>query len=258
MVGNCRQKIVKMLSSVIRSSLSSLRHQLRAIHQSSAVASDKLFVHRDSNENNPDGSFTFSAENMKRANDIIQNYPFGHQAAACMPLLDLAQRQHGWLPLVAMHYVADMLKMPRMRVYEVATFYTMYNRDPVGKYHVQICTTTPCMLGGVGSDIILEAIKTNLGINPGETTADKMFTLSEVECLGACVNAPMIQINDDYYEDLTVKDTEGILNDLKAGKTPMPGPRSGQNNRFASEPKGGLTSLTEEPTGPGFGMRADL
>ena len=117
----------------------------------------------------------------------------------------------------------------------------------------QICTTTPCWLRG--SDEILATIKENLGIGVGEMTKDKMFTLSEVECLGACVNAPMIQINDDYYEDLTVKDTNEILDDLKAGKKPAAGPRSG---RYAAEPFGKLTSLSEPPTGPGFGVRADL
>ena len=140
-----------------------------------------------------------------------------------------------------------------MRVYEVATFYTMFMRNPVGKYHIQICTTTPCWLRG--SDEILAAIKDNLSIGVGETTKDKLFTLSEVECLGACVNAPMVQINDDYYEDLTVNDTNEILEDLKAGKKPAAGPRSG---RYAAEPFGGLTSLTETPPGPGVGVRADL
>ena len=135
----------------------------------------------------------------------------------------------------------------------MATFYTMFIRNPIGKYHVQICTTTPCWLRG--SDEILEAIKKNIGAGVGGTSQDKLFTLSEVECLGACVNAPMVQINDDYYEDLTVKDMDDILNDLRAGKQPPKGPRSG---RFAAEPFGGLTSLTEPPTGPGFGVRSDL
>merc|ERR1712219_512 len=161
-----------------------------------------------------------------------------------IPLLDLAQRQYGWLPISAMHHVAEVIGMPRMRVYEGATFYTMFIRNPVGKYHLQLCTTTPCWLRG--SDEILNAIKTNLGIGVGETTKDKMFTLSEVECLGACVNAPMIQINDDYYEDLTEKDMDEILNELKAGKKPAAGPRSG---RYAAEPFGEATSLSNPPTG---------
>lgn len=215
-------------------------------------------MHRDSPENNPNTPFEFTQENIKRADVIIGNYPEGHQAAAVIPLLDLAQRQHGWLPISAMHKVAEMLDMPKMRVYEVATFYTMFNRKPVGKYFVQICTTTPCILGGVGSDVILKAIEENLGIKPGEMTQDGMFSLLEVECLGACVNAPMVQINDDYFEDLTVDDINKILNEIKQGKKPTPGPQSGQNRRFASEPKGGLTSLSEPPTGPGFGVRPDL
>jgi len=248
-----------MLSAVSKSLLSSATKQVRTLYLQSALSSDKLFVHRDSPENNPDTPFEFNAENKKRCEVIIGNYPKGHEAAACIPLLDLAQRQNNnWLPISAMHKVAEILKMPRMRVYEVATFYTMFNREPVGKYFVQICTTTPCILGGVGSDIILEAIKKNLGINVGHTTPDKKFTLAEVECLGACVNAPMVQINDDYYEDLTVEDINRILNDFKNDKKPKPGPQSGQKGRFASEPKGGLTSLTSTPTGPGFGVRADL
>lgn len=143
--------------------------------------------------------------------------------------------------------------MPKMRVYEVATFYTMFNRDPMGKYHVQVCTTTPCQLQG--ADEVLECVKNKLGIKEGETTKDNLFTLSVVECLGACVNAPMMQINDNYYEDLSLKDVEEILNDLKAGKIPPAGPRNG---RFASEPAGGLTSLTETPKGPGFGCQPGL
>uniref|UniRef100_A0A0B6Z915 NADH dehydrogenase [ubiquinone] flavoprotein 2, mitochondrial n=1 Tax=Arion vulgaris TaxID=1028688 RepID=A0A0B6Z915_9EUPU len=248
-----------MLSTVSKAILSSAAKQVRAFHLQAALSSDKLFVHRDSKENNPEIPFEFTAENIKRCEVIISNYPKGHESAACIPLLDLAQRQNSnWLPISAMHKVAEILKMPRMRVYEVATFYTMFNREPVGKYFVQICTTTPCMLGGVGSDVILEAIEKNLGIHVGQTTADKKFTLAEVECLGACVNAPMVQINDDYYEDLTVEDINRILNEFKKDSKPKPGPQSGQQGRFSSEPKGGLTSLASTPTGPGFGVRADL
>lgn len=213
-----------------------------------------LQIHRDSPENNSEIPFEFSQENVERANAIMSIYPEGHRRAAVIPLLDLAQRQvGGWLPISAMHHVAEFIGMPRMRVYEVATFYTMFMRNPVGKYHVQICTTTPCWLRG--SDEILKAIKENLNIGVGETCKDQMFTLNEVECLGACVNAPMVQINDDYYEDLTEKDMHEILDDLKAGKKPPAGPRSG---RYAAEPFGGLTSLTEKPPGPGQFVRADL
>ncbi|KAK3772898.1 hypothetical protein RRG08_024083 [Elysia crispata] len=248
-----------MLSAFCRAVVSAANQQVRTISCSAAVSGGHSFVHRDTPGNNPDTPFEFTPENLKRCETIIANYPKGHEAAACIPLLDLAQRQNNnWLPISAMHKVSEMLKMPRMRVYEVATFYTMFNREPVGKYFVQICTTTPCMLGGVGSDVILDAIRENLGIDVGQTTEDKMFTLTEVECLGACVNAPMVQINDDYYEDLTVDDMNRILNELKQGKKPKAGPQSGQNHRFASEPKTGLTALTETPTGPGFGVRADL
>lgn len=229
-------------------------NSFRTLSTSSAFNSEgSLFVHRDSPDNNANTPFEFTPENLKRIDAIINNYPDGYKSAAVIPVLDLAQRQHGWLPISAMHKVAEILEMPRMRVYEVATFYTMFIRNPVGKYHVQVCTTTPCWLRG--STEILEAIEKHLGIKVGETTKDNQFTISEVECLGACVNAPMIQVNDDYYEDLTTKDCKQILDDLKAGRKPKGGPRSG---RFASEPAGGLTSLTEPPYGPGFKVRSDL
>jgi NADH dehydrogenase (ubiquinone) flavoprotein 2 len=216
-------------------------------------ASHGLAVHRDSEKNNPKTPFQFTSESMKKIDAILNNYPEGHKVGALMPVLDIAQRQHGWLPISAMHEVAKVLKVPRMRVYEVATFYTMYKREPVGKYFLQVCATTPCMLRG--AETITEIISKKLGIKNGETTKDGLFTLLEVECLGACVNAPMIQINDDYYEDLIESDVHEILDDLKAGKRPLPGPRSG---RLASEPLTGLTSLTEEPKGPGFGLQSGL
>lgn len=253
MLSSCRR-----VASVLAHQASRQVRQARHFRLAAPACSEHLFIHRHTADNNPDTPFEFSQENLKRADVIINNYPEGHQAAAVIPLLDLAQRQHGWVPLSAMHAVADLLKMPRMRVYEVATFYTMFNREPVGKYFIQICTTTPCMLGGVGSDVILECIKKNLGIDVGETTKDGKFSLLEVECLGACVNAPMVQINDNYYEDLTVEDMERILNDLKAGKEPKAGPQSGQNHRFSCEPKKGLTCLNTPPRGPGFGVRSDL
>ncbi|XP_067002382.2 NADH dehydrogenase [ubiquinone] flavoprotein 2, mitochondrial isoform X2 [Anabrus simplex] len=220
-----------MLSRINISRIFNLFHS-RNIKTSACALSDSLFV---------------------RADAIMAIYPEGHKRAAVIPLLDLAQRQHGWLPISAMHKVAQILDMPRMRVYEVATFYTMFMRNPTGKYHVQVCTTTPCWLRG--SDEIMKCIKSKLHLEVGQTTEDGLFTLSEVECLGACVNAPMVQINDNYYEDLTVKDTEEILDELKEGKVPKPGPRSG---RYAAEPAGKLTSLTEEPPGPGVGVRSDL
>ncbi|KAJ8924949.1 hypothetical protein NQ315_001114 [Exocentrus adspersus] len=241
--------------STIRAVGNGLRRSLgaRPLQTSPALQHDSLFVHRDTPEDNPDIPFEFTSDNLKRVEAILAIYPEGHKRAAMIPLLDLAQRQHGWLPISAMHKVAEIINVPRMRVYEVATFYTMFMRKPTGKYHVQVCTTTPCWLRG--SNEVLEAVKKNLGIGVGETSKDGMWTISEVECLGACVNAPMIQINDDYYEDLTLKDTDEILCDLKAGKRPAPGPRSG---RFAAEPIGEPTSLKGEPPGPGFGVRSDL
>ncbi|CAG9770944.1 unnamed protein product [Ceutorhynchus assimilis] len=226
---------------------------LRSLQTTSTLQSDNLFVHRDTPEDNPDIPFQFTTENKKRADAILAIYPEGHKRAAMLPLLDLAQRQHGWLPISAMHHVADILGLPKMRVYEVATFYTMFMRKPTGKYHVQVCTTTPCWLRG--SDEIWNTIRENLKLENGETSKDMMFTLSEVECLGACVNAPMVQINDDYYEDLTVEDTVEILCDLKEGRKPKPGPRNG---RFAAEPIGEPTSLKGEPPAAGFGVRPDL
>lgn len=216
-----------MRLAVCKALNSSWRSWRRYLHSSTVASSGKLFVHRDTPENNPDTPFEFTEENQKRIEGIITMYPKGFQAAAVIPVLDLAQRQHGWLPISAMNKVAEVLSMAPMRVYEVATFYTMFNREPVGKYHLQVCTTTPCMLRD--SDSVLKAIQNKLGIKVGETTKDGMFTLTEVECLGACVNAPMIQIEDSYYEDLTAKDVEDILDELIAGKTPKPGPRNGRS-----------------------------
>jgi len=241
-----------MLVKTVLSGLA--RTATRSLSTTTCLKHDTLVIHRDTPENNAETPFVFTSENADRAQAIMSIYPDGHKRAAVIPMLDLAQRQAGgWLPISAMHHVAEVIGMPRMRVYEVATFYTMFMRNPVGKYHIQVCTTTPCWLRG--SDEIMDAVKANLGIGVGEMSKDKMFTISEVECLGACVNAPMLQINDDYYEDLTVKDTHEILEDLKAGKKPPAGPRSG---RYAAEPFGPLTSLTETPPGPGVGVRTDL
>jgi NADH-quinone oxidoreductase E subunit len=185
--------------------------------------------------------FAFTEENMAYARRIIAKYPEGRQASALMPLLDLAQRQNAnWLHRAAMDYVADLLGMPRMRVYEVATFYTMYNLKPVGRHFVQVCTTTPCMLRG--ADEVLHACERKLGIQAGETTPDGQFTVIEVECLGACVNAPMMQINDDFYEDLDAEGTERVLDALARGETVPPGSVKG---RHGSCPEGGPTTLKE-------------
>ena len=177
-------------------------------------------------------SFEFDAEHMPRAEKHIAKYPEAKKQSAVMPLLDLAQRQHGgWIPRAAVEKIADMLEMPSIRVWEVATFYTMYFLAPKGKHKVQVCTTTPCWLRG--SDDVVAACKGKLGIGFGEVTEDGMFSLHEVGCLGACVNAPMIQIDDDYYEDLDKASTEKILDAFKAGEKPTLGP---QNGRRGSEP----------------------
>ncbi len=187
-------------------------------------------------------SFAFTPETEKLAEMVLAKYPEGWKASAVMPFLDLAQRQNGgWLTQTAMDYVAERLAMPPIRVYEVATFYTMYNLKPIGRHHVEVCTNLPCWLRG--SDEIVGACKKFLGIDIGETTADGMFTLSQAECLGACVNAPMMQIGDDYYEDLDAETTMAVLTELKTGNKPKTGSQSG---RFSCEPAGGLTSLDHQ------------
>ncbi|KAF9971980.1 hypothetical protein BGZ73_004964 [Actinomortierella ambigua] len=225
----------------------------RSISSTPAALSDKLFVHRDTADNNANVKFEFTPENMERAKEIMAKYPPQYKKGAIMPLLDLGQRQLGYTSLPVMNAVAKMVEVPPMRVYEVATFYTMYNRDPVGKYFLQLCTTTPCQL--CGSTEILKTIEKDLGIKVGETTKDGKFTLVEVECAGACVNAPVLAVNDDYYEDLTPETTIKVLESLKQGKPIKAGPQTG---RHTCEPKGGLTTLKGEPTGPGFKVRADL
>jgi NADH dehydrogenase (ubiquinone) flavoprotein 2 len=185
-------------------------------------------------------SFAFTPDNRKEAEAAVAQYPEGRQASAVLTLLDLAQRQHGgWVPQAAIDHVADFLGMAKIRVMEVATFYTMINLAPVGKHLVQVCGTTPCWLRG--SDDIFAAIAEEIGIGVGETTDDGLFSVVEVECLGACVNAPMAQINDDYYEDLTKDNVKELLRALKRGEQPPTGSKTG---RRSSEPAGGPTTLT--------------
>jgi NADH-quinone oxidoreductase subunit E len=193
------------------------------------------------------GGFAFTDENTEKARIVIGRYPPGRQQSAIIPLLDLAQRQigaetatQGWLPVPVIEYVAKYLNMPYIRALEVATFYTMFNLRPVGRYHVQVCGTTPCMLRG--SDDVFAACYAK-GMKKGATTPDGLFTLSEVECLGACANAPMVQINDDNYEDLTFETTTAVIEALARGETPKPGPQG--VNRRTSDPEGGVTSLPE-------------
>ncbi|KAK7208244.1 subunit NUHM of NADH:Ubiquinone oxidoreductase [Myxozyma melibiosi] len=248
-----------MSSFITRRIVSGVRQDVAALLRSRQQivprrAGHALAVHRDTPENNQSIPFEFTPENQELAKSIIAKYPSQYKKAAVMPLLDLGQRQLGFTSISVMNYVAKMLNMPPMRVYEVATFYTMYNRTPMGKYHLQVCTTTPCQL--CNSDSIMHAITSYLNIKPGETTKDKLFTISEVECLGACVNAPMIAVNDDFYEDLTADSVVSILKDLQSGVVPKLGPVSG---RDTCEPfSGRKTLLADKPySGPDV-TRSDL
>lgn len=193
---------------------------------------------------------SFAFKDAGKVQEIISRYPEGRTHSAAMPLLDLAQRQvaeegakstppyGGWIPRAAMDEIARIIDVPKMRIYEVATFYSMYNLAPVGKYLLQMCTTTPCWLCGSGK--VVEACEKNLGIHVGESTKDGMFTMMEVECLGACANAPMIQVNDDFYEDLTPETMVSLLESLKKDMMPPTGP---QNNRQKAAPVTGATTL---------------
>jgi NADH-quinone oxidoreductase E subunit len=190
--------------------------------------------------------FAFNEASLAQAQKHIAKYPKGRQASAVMPLLWIAQYQEGWVSRAAMDVIAGMLDMAPIRVYEVATFYTQYNLKPVGKHLIQVCRTTPCWLRG--ADDLTETCKKKLGIGMKETTSDGKFTLMEVECLGACVNAPMVQINDDFYEDLTPETLSKVLDELSAGRKPKVGP---QVDRLNSAPVGGMTTLTDLPKGAG-------
>ena len=178
-------------------------------------------------------SFAFTAENLEKVKGFIANYPPGRQASAVISVLDLAQRQQGWLPRVAMNEVARILGMAPIRVYEIATFYTMFQLKPKGKYLLQVCTTTPCWLRG--SEAIMKACT---AAADGTT-----FSVQEVECLGGCVNAPVVQINDDFYEDLDEVSLAKVLDAFRRGETPKAGP---QVNRQTSAPAGGATTLKGE------------
>lgn len=190
-------------------------------------------------------TFKFTAENEKEIKRIIAKYPKGRQASAVMPLLDLAQRQHdNWIPMAAIEAIAVRLYMAEIRVLEVATFYTMFNLKPVGKYFLQACTTTPCWLRG--SDEMMRCIKDRYGIASGQTSDCGRFSLLEVECLGACVNAPILQVNDDFYEDLDYQTTGALLDSLEAD---APLPVGSVVGRSGSEASGGGTTLAAVKSG---------
>jgi len=185
-------------------------------------------------------SFAFTKDNQAWAESEIKKYPPGRAPSAVISLLWRGQEQEGWVTRPMIEYVANMLGMPFIRVLEVATFYTMFHLHPVGKHVVWVCTTTPCWLAG--SDAVLAACKKHIARDPDTISADGKFSWLEAECLGACVNAPMVQIGKDFYEDLDGPKTEKLIEDLRAGKTPKPGP---QSKRHSSEPAGGLTTLKE-------------
>ena len=184
-------------------------------------------------------NFEFNKKNLEEAQKLIKNYPDGKQQSAVMPLLYLAQKQNdNWIPLAAMKYIAKFLSMPYIKVYEVATFYTMYNLSPVGKYFFQICTTTPCMIRGAYD--IVNVCKEKISDKENQLSKDNTCSWMEVECLGACINAPMMQINDDYYEDLNKEKTEKIINQIQSGEKPKPGSYRGRIN---SEPENNRKTL---------------
>ena len=191
-----------------------------------------MTLRRLAEENLQPKAFEFSSSNLTIIESLINKYPMGKKASAILPVLDLAQRQNdNWLSLAAIKVVSEILEMPMVKILEVVTFYTMYNLSPVGKHVLQVCTTTPCWLRG--SDQIYKSCKEKLEINFGETTKDREFTLVEVECLGACANAPVVQINDDYYEDLDKESIKKIIEKLKKNLKPTHGP---QSKRVGSEP----------------------
>jgi NADH-quinone oxidoreductase E subunit len=185
--------------------------------------------------------FSFTAENAKRAETVCARYPAERKASATIALLDLAQRQNdGWLSPAAIEYVAAYLEIAPIRAYEVASFYSMFNMQPVGKHFIQVCRTTPCWLRG--SDGITEACKKKLGVGLREVSEDGLFSVIEVECLGACANAPMVQINDHYYEDLTPERMAEIIDELRSGEEVKVGSQTG---RLSSAPEGGPKTLLE-------------
>ena len=177
--------------------------------------------------------FKFTKENQDKAKNIIKMYPKKYIESSIMPLLSLAQGQNkGWLPTKAIDFISKLIDVPEIKVLEIATFYSMYNLSPVGEYHLEVCTTSPCMLRG--SDDILKSLKNELGIDIGEVSKDKKFSINKVECLGACVNAPVLKINENYFEDLNLKSTKELINKIQNNKKIKIGP---QSSRKGSEPR---------------------
>jgi len=242
--------------------LSALRKVVRPVlsQRVSSRASSALSVHKPTEYNNDDTPFEFTKESLEKIDYALSKFPTNYKQSACIPLLYIAQEQgDNWLPLTAMNKVAEVLDMPPIRVYEVASFYTMFNRTPVGKFHIQLCGTTPCMI--YGAQDVKKAARDFAGIRDGhENSDDGLFTVSEVECLGACVNAPMVQVNNkEFYEHLTPEIMVNLMKDWKAGKTPK---AYNQNHIKTCEGPQGKTTLFEETTNTAFrdldALKSDL
>lgn len=246
------------MSRVSLNRLASLVRPARSFHTASPAFSHGIVQHRNTEHNHPDIPFQFNVENKKKADEILRKFPSNYKQSAVMPLLTLAQEQNNnWLPLSAMNHVADMLDMPRIRAYEVATFYSMYNREPVGKIHIQLCGTTPCQVRG--SEKLMAAIEKKYGITNGETSKDGIFTVTEVECLGACANAPMIQINHhEFYENLDEKSVIDVLEKLKSGSKVEPGPQNGQWRAAGPQGKTTLFDFKDEDVAKSYRNIDDL
>ncbi|GMP90803.1 hypothetical protein CsSME_00041772 [Camellia sinensis var. sinensis] len=246
-----------MLARLATQRLLEIRQAFRQIPQTSRSLSTALNYHLDSPDNNPDLPWEFTDANKAKVKEIISHYPSNYKQSAVIPLLDLAQQQHGgWLPVSAMNAVAKVIEVAPIRVYEVATFYSMFNRSKVGKYHLLVCGTTPCMIRG--SREIEDALLKHLGVKRNEVTKDGMFSVGEMECMGCCVNAPMITVADysngsegytyNYYEDATPERVVEIVELLRRGEKP---PRGTQNpKRINCGPEGGNTTLFGEPKAP--------
>uniref|UniRef100_A0A7S0W6B2 NADH dehydrogenase [ubiquinone] flavoprotein 2, mitochondrial n=1 Tax=Hemiselmis tepida TaxID=464990 RepID=A0A7S0W6B2_9CRYP len=263
-----RTAIPRVAGAAVRPGMASLARtsvagQQRFLH-TSRPALATLGVHKDTDYNNLDTDWEFTPESYKEIEVVLAKYPPNYKRSAVMPLLFIAQKQTekmpehkatGWVPLAAMNKIATVLDMPPMRVYEVASFYTMYNRQPIGKHNIQVCTTSPCMVCDAYG--IVDAIKAHLKIEVGETTPDGLFHLMEAECLGCCVNAPMMQIagpitHDGYYEDLTPESAIQIIEDLRAGKEPKKGSQIGRTTSMGLK----KTALVDAPKAPE--CRADI
>lgn len=237
--------------------LISRRPQLGSFQSATRSFSTALNYHLDTYDNKADAKWEFTESNMKKVKEVLLNYPSNYKQSAVIPLLDLAQQQHGgWLPVAAMNKVAEIIEVAPIRVYEVATFYSMFNRAPVGKYHLLVCGTTPCMIRG--SREIETALLEHLGVQRNEVTKDGMFSVGEMECMGCCVNAPMITVADytkasegytyNYYEDVTPERVIEIVEMLRKGEVPKVGTQN--QLRKNSGPEGGNTTLHGEPKPP--------